>query len=87
MLSYTCSLNSNAWAKFSVEVSADDLHVFRGLDDSLDHVVCLLHMVISKKWHVCARQSDVLLVDGDRCCNGTLADAFGPFFYASTCCS
>ena len=65
------TLNTNAWSKFSVEVSADDLHAILGLGlgDSLDHVVCLLHMVVSKTtvWHSHTQQSDGLIVDSGRC--------------------
>ena len=89
VLSYTCSLNSNAWDKFSVEVTADDQHVPRGLGDFLDHVVCLLNMVvcISTVWHVHTHQGDTLRVDSDRGCSGTFADVVCPVSCAFTSCS
>ena len=67
---------------FSVEVTADDQHLPPGLDDFLDHVACLLHMVvcISTVWHVHTHQGDTLCVDCDRGGNGTFADVICPVY-------
>ena len=81
--------NANSRSQFRVEVPADDLHVLVSSDDPLDHVVCLLDVVVSvTTWrHLHDEQSDWLIVDRYRCCNDTFADACGPIHFVSTCCS
>ena len=77
--------NASSRSQFSVEVPADVLHVIVSSDDTWDHVVCLLDMVVSvNTWrHLHAEQSGWLLFDRYRCCNDTLADAFGPIHFVS----
>ena len=75
-VAYTCSLNSNTRSQFSVEVASDDVEALSDLMTfwimswAFFDVMVSINVVV----HVHAQQSDRLLVDRGRRCNGTLAD-------------
>ena len=77
--SKTEAFNSNPRAMFSIEISSHCLHVF------LDLVIFSIGLYAFSTWwsaypvvKVYTHQRDPLLVECDRCCNGTFVDVFSP---------